>query len=335
MRIVVAGGAGFVGSHLCHRLVAEGHDVVALDNLSTGSAANVAPLRDAPGFSLIVHDVVRPVLDVVRGPLDVVFHLASPASPDDYDRLPLETLAVNSDGTRNLLDLAQARGAAFLYTSTSEIYGDPLVHPQPEAYWGNVDPIGPRACYDEAKRFGEALVTSYRRVHGVRAAIVRIFNTYGPGMRLDDGRVIPELASAALDGRPLPVHGDGMQTRSFQYVEDLVAALVTIGLDPQLDGLVLNIGNPHEVTMNELAERVAALVPGAGPVVHVPGRPGDPQRRRPDIDRIRDRYGWEPAVDLDEGLRRTLEPLLGARTTTFDASLEHIPAAPAVGGEVS
>jgi dTDP-glucose 4,6-dehydratase len=277
---------------------------------------------------------VQPVLDAVPGPVDVVYNLASPASPDDYDRLPLETLAVNSDGTRNLLDLARARDAAFLYTSTSEVYGDPLVHPQPETYWGNVDPIGPRAMYDEAKRFGEALVTSYRRVHGVRAAIVRIFNTYGPGMRLDDGRVIPELASAALDGRPLRVHGDGSQTRSFQYVEDLVRALVAIGLDPHLDGLVLNIGNPHEVTMNDLAARIAALVPGAGPIVHVPGRPGDPQRRRPDISRIRARYGWEPAVDLDEGLRRTLEPLLRARPS-IDDNAQQVPAAQAVGGEVS
>jgi dTDP-glucose 4,6-dehydratase len=334
MRIVVAGGAGFVGGHLCRRLLEDGHDVVALDNLSTGAAANVASLAGSPGFTLVRHDVVWPVLEVVRGPVDVVFHLASPASPDDYDRLPLETLAVNSDGTRNLLDLALARNAGFLYTSTSEIYGDPLVHPQPEEYWGNVDSIGPRACYDEAKRFGEALITSYRRVTGVRAAIVRIFNTYGPGMRLDDGRVIPELASAALAGRPLRVHGDGTQTRSFQYVDDLVQALVTIGLDPDLDGLVLNIGNPHEVTMNELAARIAALVPGAGPIEHVPGRPGDPQRRKPDIGRIRARYGWEPTVDLDEGLRRTLDPLLHARAGVIHPS-DQVPAATAAGLEVS
>ena len=282
------------------------------------------------------------MLDVVDGPVDVVFHLASPASPDDYDRLPLETMAVNSDGTRNLLDLARDRGAAFLYTSTSEVYGDPLVHPQPESYWGNVDPIGPRACYDEAKRFGEALITSYRRVHGVRAAIVRLFNTYGPGMRLDDGRVIPELVAAALDGRPLPVHGDGTQTRSFQYVDDLVRALIAVGLDPDLDGLVLNIGNPHEVTMNDLADRIAAIVPGAGPVVHIPGRPGDPQRRRPDITRITERYDWAPEVDLDTGLRLTIQPVLAARASldiTLDVALDvpndQVPAAQAVGGEVS
>jgi nucleoside-diphosphate-sugar epimerase len=208
------------------------------------------------------------------------------------------------------------------------------VHPQPESYWGNVDPIGPRACYDEAKRFGEALISSYRRVHGVRAAIVRLFNTYGPGMRLDDGRVIPELAAAALAGKPLRVHGDGSQTRSFQYVDDLVAALVAVGLDPDLDGLVVNIGNPHEVTMNELALRIARLVPGAGPIEHVTGRPGDPQRRRPDITRIQARYGWEPIVELDEGLRRTLRPLLHAREGSTE-SIEQLSAAPAVGGEVS
>jgi dTDP-glucose 4,6-dehydratase len=334
VRIVVAGGAGFVGGHLCRRLVADGHDVIALDNLATGAATNVPPLAGSPAFTLVHQDVTRPVLDVVRGPVDVVFHLASPASPDDYDRLPLETLAVNSDGTRNLLDLALARNAAFLYTSTSEIYGDPLVHPQPEEYWGNVDSIGPRACYDEAKRFGEALITSYRRVNGVHAAIVRIFNTYGPGMRLDDGRVIPELASAALAGRPLRVHGDGTQTRSFQYVDDLVQALVTIGLDPDLDGLVLNIGNPHEVTMNELASRIAALVPGAGPIEHVPGRPGDPQRRKPDITRIRARYGWEPVVSLDDGLRRTLGPLLRARLGVIHPS-DQAPTATTAGLEVS
>ena len=334
MRIVIAGGAGFVGGHLCRRLVADGHEVVALDNLSTGAVRNVADLLEHARFTLLVHDVVQPVLDVVDGPVDAIFHLASPASPDDYDRLPLETLAVNSDGTRNLLDLARDRGATLLYTSTSEIYGDPLVHPQPESYWGNVDPIGPRACYDEAKRFGEALISSYRRVHGVRAAIVRLFNTYGPGMRLDDGRVIPELAAAALAGRPLRVHGDGSQTRSFQYVDDLVAALVAVGLDPDLDGLVVNIGNPHEVTMNELALRIARLVPGAGPIEHVTGRPGDPQRRRPDITRIQARYGWEPIVELDEGLRRTLRPLLHAREGSTE-TIQQLSAAPAVGGEVS
>src|SRR3954470_22018639 len=239
MRFVIAGGAGFVGGHLCRRLVADGHAVVVLDNLSTGSLANVADLRDAPGFTVIECDVVQPLLDLVEGPVDVVFHLASPASPDDYDRLPLETLAVNSDGTRNLLDLARQRGATLLYTSTSAVYGDPLEHPQAETYGGNVDPIGPRACYDEAKRFGEALVTSYRRVHGVRAAIVRIFNTYGPAMRRNDGRAIPELLDAAFAARPLPVHDGGRQSRSFMYVDDLVAAWLALVEDDDLDGQVL------------------------------------------------------------------------------------------------
>jgi nucleoside-diphosphate-sugar epimerase len=203
--------------------------------------------------------------------------------------------------------VAQRSGASFLFVSTSEVYGDPLVHPQTEGYWGNVDPVGPRACYDEGKRFGEALVTSFRRVHGLRAAIVRVFNTYGPNMRMDDGRVIPELLSRAIAGEPMPIHGDGSQTRSFMYVSDLVEALVRVGLDPELDGAILNVGNPHEVTMDELADRVSDILGGSRPVVHIPARAGDPQRRRPDISRIAARHDWAPRVDLDTGLRRTID----------------------------
>jgi nucleoside-diphosphate-sugar epimerase len=244
---------------------------------------------------------------------DVVLHLASPASPVDYDRYPLETLAANSAGTWRLLEIAGAAGARFVYVSTSEAYGDPLVHPQPETYWGNVDPIGPRSCYDEGKRFGEALVTSWRRERAVQAAIVRLFNTYGPAMRLDDGRVVPEFLAATRAGRPLPVQGDGLQTRSYMYVSDLVDGLLHVALDPDLDGQVLNIGNPEEVTVRELAERVIAISGATAGVTVVPGRPGDPQRRCPDIARMTARYGWHPVVPLDEGLRRTIEWLLSTR----------------------
>ena len=302
MKVLVAGGAGFVGSHLCEAFIARGHEVVSLDDLSSGRTANLVGLAVDPRFTAIVGNVLEaPDLDV-----DLVMHLASPASPVDYDRRPLETLAANSSGTWRLLDVARRAGARFLYASTSEIYGNPLVHPQPETYWGNVDPVGPRACYDEAKRFGEALVTSYRRVHGLNATIVRIFNTYGPRMRSDDGRVMPELIGAALAGRPLVVHGDGSQTRSFCYVSDLVAALATAGLDTAADGEIFNIGNPAEVTIRELAEAIRDRVDPGLPITSSPARPGDPERRRPIIDKIRDRYGWEPQVALAEGLDRTI-----------------------------
>jgi dTDP-glucose 4,6-dehydratase len=301
MRIAVAGGAGFVGSHLCRRLLADGHEVVCVDNLITGTEANVAELFGNPSFRFIAADAA----DAPDIAVDHVYHLASPASPVDYDQLPLETLAANSRGTWRLLDVAREAGASFLYTSTSEVYGDPLVHPQPESYWGNVDPIGPRACYDEGKRFGEALVTSYRRVHGTRAAIVRIFNTYGPRMRLDDGRVIPELMSSAFAGHPLRVHGDGLQTRSFMYVADLVEGLVRVGLDPASDGQVFNIGNPNEVTIGELAEAIRRRFAPDAEIRFEPGRPGDPQRRRPDISKIEAAYGWRPAVSFEDGLELT------------------------------
>jgi nucleoside-diphosphate-sugar epimerase len=301
VRVLVAGGAGFVGSHFCRRLLADGHEVVCVDNLITGQAVNIADLNGQPGFTFVRTGVEKtPAMQV-----DLVVHLASPASPVDYERLPLETMSANSIGTWRLLDVAREAKARFIYVSTSEAYGDPLVHPQPETYWGNVDPIGPRSCYDESKRFGEALVTSYRQTQGVRAAIIRVFNTYGPAMRLEDGRVMPEFFGAAYSGQPLTVQGDGSQTRSFMYVDDLVEALTLIGRDEDLDGQLLNVGNPEEITIQELAERiVAAVVPGAR-IAHVPARPGDPQRRCPDISRMRARYGWQPTVDLDLGLQRT------------------------------
>ena len=302
MRVLVAGGAGFVGSHLCDRLVADGHAVTCLDNLVTGSRENVAGLAGHPRFTFIETDVAAaPQMEV-----DVILHLASPASPVDYDRLPLETLAANSIGTWRLLEVARAAGAHLTFVSTSEVYGDPLVHPQPETYWGNVDPIGPRACYDEGKRFGEALVTSMRRVNGVRATIVRLFNTYGPRMRPDDGRVVPALVSAALAGEPMPLHGDGTQSRSFMYVDDLVEGLVRVSLDPASDGEVFNIGNPHEITMRELAGEIARAVGRELPIQYVPSRPGDPQRRRPDIRKLTAHYGWEPRISLGDGLARTV-----------------------------
>lgn len=317
MRILVAGGAGFIGSHLCRSLLADGHEVVCVDNLSTGARANIRELESEPAFRFVQADVSDGlVLSLGWLPqVDAIIHLASPASPVDYDRLPLETMAANSVGTWRLLDLARQTDASLLFVSTSEVYGDPLVHPQPETYWGNVDPTGPRSCYDESKRFGEALVFAVRRAHGVRANVVRLFNTYGPRMRRDDGRAIPEMMSAALEGRPLRVHGDGMQTRSFCYVSDLVAGLTQVLLDPALDGEILNIGNPSEITVRELAETILRILGREGSLEFVEPRPGDPGRRRPVIDRMIQRYGWEPKVGLEEGLVETFRAADLALTT--------------------
>ncbi len=302
MRVVVAGGAGFIGSHICAALIERGTEVICLDNLCTGTEANVAALRTHPRFRFLRADVVAaPNLTA-----DLFLHLASPASPVQYRRLALETMAANSAGAGRLLELAAECGGRFLFASTSEVYGDPLEHPQQESYWGNVNPIGPRACYDESKRFGEALTMEYRRRHGVNAAIVRIFNTYGPRMATADGRVVPALIGAALAGAPLPVHGDGRQTRSFCYVSDLVAALLLVALDREMDGDVYNIGNPHEITVLELAEEVMRVTGSTAGIAYLPRGADDPARRRPDIRRIQGRYGWQPVVSLSDGLRATI-----------------------------
>lgn len=303
MKVLVAGGAGFIGAHVCRALLARGHEVVCVDNLLTGSLENIQELREDPGFEFLHVDVASvPVLQV-----DSILHLASPASPVDYDRLPLETMAANGFGMWRLLELARDVGASLTFASTSEVYGDPLVHPQPESYWGNVDPVGPRSCYDESKRFGEALLMAARRSYGVRANIVRLFNTYGPRMRVDDGRVIPEMLSAAVRGDPLVIHGDGTQTRSFCYVSDLVEGLLHVALDASIDGEIFNIGNPAEMTILELAETIRRLVRPNALIQFDARRPGDPERRRPIIQKMNERYGWTPRVGLQEGLITTAE----------------------------
>jgi dTDP-glucose 4,6-dehydratase len=302
-RAVVTGGAGFLGSHVCEALVASGHDVVCVDNGVTGSPANVDHLVGAEGFELHELDVSEG-LDV-PGRVDLVLHLASPASPPDYLRLPVETLLVGSEGTRHALELARLHGARFLLASTSEVYGDPLVHPQPETYWGNVNPIGPRGVYDEAKRFAEALTTAYRTAHGVDTAIVRIFNTYGTRMRVDDGRVIPTFISQALAGEPLTVYGDGSQTRSLCHVDDTVRGLLALASSGH-PGPV-NIGNPHELTVLEIARTIVEATGSSSSVVHADLPVDDPKVRCPDIGRARAVLGWEPQVPLAEGLASTIE----------------------------
>ncbi len=302
MRMLVTGAAGFLGSHLCDRLLAMGHAVTGMDNLVTGSLANLAHLDGNPAFCFVRHDVSTFV--AVDGALDGVFHFASPASPIDYLQLPIQTLKVGSLGTHNALGLAKAKGARFLLASTSEVYGDPHVHPQPESYWGHVNPIGPRGVYDEAKRFAEALTMAYHRAHGVETRIMRIFNTYGPRMRPRDGRVVSNFIVQALRGEPLTVYGDGSQTRSFCYVDDLIEGIVRLfengGAEP------VNIGNPAEFTVRELAEIVRRLTGARSSVVFEPLPTDDPKQRRPDIGRARSLLGWEPQIALEEGLRRTI-----------------------------
>ncbi|MDQ1496188.1 MAG: dTDP-glucose 4,6-dehydratase [Actinomycetota bacterium] len=302
LRAVVTGGAGFLGSHLCERLLSEGYDVVCLDNFLTGTPANVEHLMENPAFSLVRVDVTEYVH--VRGRVDAVLHFASPASPVDYLQLPIETLKVGSLGTLHSLGLAKEKGARFLLASTSETYGDPQVHPQPETYWGHVNPVGPRGVYDEAKRFAEALTMAYRRTHGVDTKIVRIFNTHGPRMRPNDGRAIPAFASQALTGRPITVAGDGSQTRSIIFVSDLVEGIFRL-LNSDLAGPV-NIGNPYEVSVLQLAETVKRLCNSTSEIVFIPRPEDDPTVRQPDITLAREKLGWEPKIGYEEGLGRTI-----------------------------
>jgi dTDP-glucose 4,6-dehydratase len=301
---VVTGGAGFLGSHLCEALLARGHRVICVDNLETGSLANVQHLRDG-AFVFRPHDLTLHL--EITEPVDFVYHLASPASPIDYLRLPLQTLKVGSHGTHNALGLAKFKRARFLLASTSEVYGDPQVHPQPETYWGHVNPIGPRGVYDEAKRYAEALTMAYHRQQGVDTAIVRIFNTYGPRMRPHDGRAIPTFIRQALDEKPLTVFGDGSQTRSFCYVDDLVRGLVLLAESGE--HLPVNIGNPTEMSLLELAEAVIEATGSTSRIVFEALPVDDPQVRQPDITRARQLLGWEPEIPLGEGLRRTLDSL--------------------------
>lgn len=302
-RVVVTGGAGFLGSHLCTRLLADGCEVVALDNFLTGTPANVEHLLEDARFRLVRADVTDYVH--VAGPVDQVLHFASPASPIDYLQLPIETLKVGSIGTLHALGLAKEKGARFVLASTSETYGDPQVHPQPETYWGHVNPVGPRGVYDEAKRYAEALTMAYRRTHGVDTAILRIFNTHGPRMRPNDGRAIPAFTSQALTGRPITVAGDGSQTRSIIYVDDLVEGIMRL-LRSGLEGPV-NLGNPHEVSVLHLAETIKRLVGSDSPITFVERPVDDPSIRQPDIALARRELGWEPTVGFEDGLARTIE----------------------------
>ncbi len=302
-RVLITGGAGFIGSHLCERFLADGHDVICMDNFLTGTPDNIAHLFGNERFHFIKQNVTDYIY--VPGPVDAILHFASPASPVDYLELPIPTLKVGSLGTHKALGLAKLKGARFLLASTSEVYGDPLVHPQNEDYWGHVNPIGPRGVYDEAKRFAEALTMAYHRAHGVQTRIVRIFNTHGPRMRLNDGRVVPNFISQALRGEPLTVYGDGRQTRSFCYVSDLVEGLVRL-LNSDYTGPV-NCGNPTEVTILQFAQKIIELTGSKSGIVYRPLPEDDPKVRQPDISLARKLLGWEPKVALEDGLRRTIE----------------------------
>ncbi len=308
LRLLVSGIAGFIGSHMADRLLAEGHSVLGLDNFLTGSAANIAHLEGSARFRFTEHDVTRPF--TADETFDGVLHMASPASPKDYMEHPIETLDAGSLGTRNMLEVARRNNARFLLTSTSECYGDPAVHPQTETYWGNVNPVGPRSCYDESKRFAEALTMAYHRAHGVRTNIARIFNTYGPRMKLDDGRVVPSFLDQALCGRPITVFGDGSQTRSFCYVSDLVDGLYRLMLSGER--YPVNLGNPDEMTIGAFAERIQRLTGNRCGIEYRPLPQDDPKRRRPDISKARQVLGWEPKVGLEDGLRETIAYFRGA-----------------------
>ncbi len=303
MRILITGAAGFIGSHLCDRFLAEGHEVIGMDNLITGTPDNIAHLFGNKRFTFIEHDVTNFIY--VPGPLDAVLHFASPASPVDYLKYPIQTLKVGALGTHKALGLAKAKGARFLLASTSEVYGDPKVHPQPESYWGNVNPIGPRGVYDEAKRFAEAMTMAYHRYHGVETRIARIFNTFGPRMRLDDGRVIPNFIGQALRREPLTVYGDGTQTRSFCYIDDLIEGIYRLLFSDEVEPV--NLGNPSEMRIIDLAHLINEMTGNDAGVVFKPLPPDDPKLRRPDITKARRVLGWEPKVSLEEGLRHTIE----------------------------
>lgn len=302
MRYVVAGCAGFIGFHLTERLLNEGNEIVGVDDLSTGQTANAADLKKHKNFTFVQHDIVNPVK--VDGPVDIIYNLACPASPADFFPRRLKILDVCSRGVWNLLDLARDKGARLLHTSTSEVYGDPKEHPQKETYWGNVNPIGDRACYDEGKRFAEALIVNYRKQHGVKARMARIFNTYGPRMRTDDGRVLPNFVTQAMEGKPLTVHGDGGQTRSFCYVSDMADGLIRLANSEVEDPV--NIGNPQEITIREFAEEIIRLCGSKSTLMSVERPKDDPHVRKPDITRARTLLGWEPKVDRKEGLARTV-----------------------------
>ncbi|TMI81397.1 MAG: SDR family oxidoreductase [Bacillati bacterium ANGP1] len=300
-RVLVTGGAGFVGSHLCERLLADGCEVLCLDNLKTSGGENIDHLRSAPRFTFVRHDITQPVF--VEGLLDCVLHFASPASPRDYLRYPIHTLKVGGPGTYHALGLAKAKQATFLLASTSEVYGDPEVNPQPEHYWGHVNPVGPRSVYDEAKRYAEAITLAYHRAHGLRVRIARVFNTYGPRMRVDDGRVLPNFMSQALRGEPLTIYGTGLQTRSLCYVSDLVEGILRLARFGAPEPLIINLGNPDEVTIGALAREVLEVTGSSSDIVYRPLPEDDPRVRRPDISLARRILGWTPAVPRREGLR--------------------------------
>jgi nucleoside-diphosphate-sugar epimerase len=303
LKIVVTGGAGFIGSHLCTRLLDEGHSVLCLDNLITGSERNIAPLRNHANFRYVRHDVTQPF----EFEADAIFHLASPASPVGYMTHPIETILVNSQGTYQMLEQAHKQNAMFLISSTSEAYGDPLVHPQTEDYWGNVNPVGPRACYDESKRLGETLTMEYYRQYQLNTRIVRIFNTYGPNSQIHDGRMIPNFITQALQNEPLTIYGDGTITRSICYVSDLVDGLMRAMFKPHTAGEVFNLGNTEEHTVLEFAHTIIRLCEATSEILNEPNRVDDPERRRPDITKAQKMLGWQPKISMEAGLRRTIE----------------------------
>jgi len=305
LKIVVTGGAGFIGSHLCARLLQEGHNVLCVDTMLTGSQKNIAALHNHPQFTFLQHDVTQPFPFPFEA--GAIFHLASPASPVGYMEHPLETILVNSQGTYQMLEQARRQNAMFLMTSTSEVYGDPLVHPQPEDYWGNVNPVGPRACYDESKRLGETLTMEYYRQYQTNIRIVRIFNTYGPNSQLNDGRMIPNFITQALQNKPLTIYGDGGITRSICYVSDLIEGLVLAMFRPYTTGEVFNLGSTEEHTVLDFAHTIIRLCNSSSSIIFEPNRIDDPERRRPDISKAQRVLGWQPEVHLEDGLQRTIE----------------------------